>query len=730
MIELKNVSKTYSTKAGAVVAIDGIDLKFDDCGLVFVVGKSGSGKSTLLNLIGALDIPDSGEIVVDGQTTSGYRQSDYDAYRNYCVGFVFQEYNLLDELNVSENIALALELQGSEKCREKVRSILSDLDLEEYKNRKVNTLSGGQRQRVAIARALVKSPSIILADEPTGALDSETGNDLYTLLKKLSRERLVIVVSHDNVAASEFADRIIELKDGKVFADNNLTPVSKHNKSLLLETDEPKTESHHCLAQSEDASADIKDSIVNPKERKGLSLKHTFKLGAKVFVSKKIRLAVSILLCAFAFSVLSLSINIACYDKAATAARSLAETEDYISYKKEVFQVDNDYWTWYSSESYFNDDEITKIQEQLGRDVLGVVPFGKNGESSQSRHEINTVKANLGTIDYSGISGAVYLEERIREAADFKIYGRIPTVENEVAVTEYAYQLYKKFGYDTGRYFSGKYYEGITKKINSHDDLFGQTIVVSFKNNYVPRELTICGIIDTNFNYDKYKFIDDSNGIKESNLKKQFTDEMNSGWHGLVFLSEELINQEKGEYSYALTVFPDNKKDLVKIAKLAFDEQDGVRYALANHISLQIDYADEVLIIVKDVALYAGLAIGAFAVILLCNYISATASDNKKMIGIIRALGGGAKETIKIFVIQSLLVAICVYITTSIISLIGFEAIGSLMKTRLNIPIKIVYFDSLQSLITLGLSVTASAVASFVPVYIMTTKKPLDLIRS
>ncbi|MBR6788558.1 MAG: ABC transporter ATP-binding protein [Clostridia bacterium] len=220
MLSIKNLVKVYKTKGGAEVrALDGVSVDFPEKGMVFLLGRSGSGKSTLLNVAGGLDVPDSGEIIVKGKSSANFTGSDFDSYRNTYVGFIFQEYNILNEFNVEQNIALALQLQGKKNDQEAVSALLDKVDLDGLGKRKPNTLSGGQKQRVAIARALIKEPEIIMADEPTGALDSATGKQVLETLKKLSAEKLVIVVSHDRDFAEQYGDRIIELKDGKIISD-------------------------------------------------------------------------------------------------------------------------------------------------------------------------------------------------------------------------------------------------------------------------------------------------------------------------------------------------------------------------------------------------------------------------------------------------------------------------------------------------------------------------------
>ena len=222
MLEVKNLVKVYKSKGGVETkALDGVTVNFPETGLVFLLGKSGSGKSTLLNMIGGLDRPDSGEIIVKGRSSKDFSQADFDSYRNTFIGFIFQEYNVLNEFNIEQNIALALQLQGKKNDKEAVNKLLKEVDLEGFNKRKPNTLSGGQKQRIAIARALIKQPEIIMADEPTGALDSNTGKQVLETLKKLSKTKLVIIVSHDQDFAEEYGDRIIELKDGKIISDKS-----------------------------------------------------------------------------------------------------------------------------------------------------------------------------------------------------------------------------------------------------------------------------------------------------------------------------------------------------------------------------------------------------------------------------------------------------------------------------------------------------------------------------
>ena len=222
MIEFKNVSKIYKTKKGVETkALNNINIKIGNIGMVFIVGKSGSGKSTMLNLLGGLDNVTSGELLINNQNISNFKNKQYDSYRNTYIGFIFQEFNILDQYNVYENIELALRLQNKKTGKETIDNLLNKLGLNNLGQRKTNELSGGQKQRVAIARALIKNPKIILADEPTGNLDKTSSKQIFDLLKEISKEKLVIVVSHDMESAATYADRIIELSDGNVIHDTN-----------------------------------------------------------------------------------------------------------------------------------------------------------------------------------------------------------------------------------------------------------------------------------------------------------------------------------------------------------------------------------------------------------------------------------------------------------------------------------------------------------------------------
>jgi len=223
MLKLKNITKSYITGEFKQIALNNVSLNFRKNEFVAILGPSGSGKTTLLNIIGGLDRYDEGDLIVNGKSTKNFRDSEWDAYRNNSIGFVFQSYNLIPHLNILDNVEMGMTLSGvsSSIRHKKAVEVLEQVGLKDHIHKKPNQLSGGQMQRVAIARALANDPDIILADEPTGALDTATSIQIMDLIKEISHDKLVIMVTHNPALAERYADRIIRIQDGKIVDDTN-----------------------------------------------------------------------------------------------------------------------------------------------------------------------------------------------------------------------------------------------------------------------------------------------------------------------------------------------------------------------------------------------------------------------------------------------------------------------------------------------------------------------------
>lgn len=231
MLELKKIKKSYKTGNFVQQALNDVSLQFRKNEFVSILGPSGSGKTTLLNIIGGLDHYDTGDLIINNRSTKNYKENDWNAYRNNCIGFIFQNYNLISHISILENVEMGMTLSGvsSKEKRKRAKDVLKRVGLSEHAHKKPNQLSGGQMQRVAIARALANNPDIILADEPTGALDTKTSEQIMELIKEISKDKLVIMVTHNRELAEKYSTRIVELKDGKLLTDSN--PVEKEEKN-------------------------------------------------------------------------------------------------------------------------------------------------------------------------------------------------------------------------------------------------------------------------------------------------------------------------------------------------------------------------------------------------------------------------------------------------------------------------------------------------------------------
>ena len=284
MLVLKNIKKDYVTSSETVHALRGVDISFRDKEFVSILGPSGCGKTTLLNIIGGLDKYTSGDLIIGGRSTKQFRDRDWDVYRNHRVGFIFQSYNLIPHQTILGNVELALTIAGMSKAERvaKAKAALDKVGLGGQYNKRPNQLSGGQCQRVAIARALVNDPEILLADEPTGALDTVTSVQIMDLIKEIAEERLVVMVTHNPELAEQYSTRIIRFLDGVVVEDTN--PVGEEEAEVLRRAE---TEAQ----ESDKAATAVKGEGKKKKEKAKMSIFTAFRLSARNLISKKGRTA-------------------------------------------------------------------------------------------------------------------------------------------------------------------------------------------------------------------------------------------------------------------------------------------------------------------------------------------------------------------------------------------------------------------------------------------------------
>ena len=420
MIELKNVCKTYKSKKGKnTEALKDISIKFPEKGLVFILGKSGSGKSTLLNVLGGLDKYDSGDLIINEKSTSKFNNKDFDACRNTYIGFIFQDFNLLENYSVEKNISLSLELQNKKVKKEQIRELLKKVGLEGFEKRKINELSGGQKQRVAIARALIKNPNVILADEPTGNLDSVTGRQIFDLLKELSKEKLIIIVSHDDENATRYADRIIELKDGNVIKD----------------TDEKISE----LKNTQ------KFNLLSAK----LPFKYSLKMGLGNLIHKKIKLLFTVILTAIAITCLGVMISAKSFDLTEEHIKTMVKNNEY---EISVYSFDCIYDTeeiikemlknMFSgqaetpNEIEITDEKIKEVEEKTDLNWYKQILLTQNQEIASIKYVNDITYSSIYFTDYTMIS-FVELNENNSKLIEDKLIGRLAETKDEIVISSY-----------------------------------------------------------------------------------------------------------------------------------------------------------------------------------------------------------------------------------------------------------------------------------------------------
>ncbi len=619
MLSVKELTKSYKTKGGVVTkALDGVSIDFPERGMVFILGKSGSGKSTLLNVTGGLDRPDSGEIIVKGKSSKDFSASDFDSYRNTFIGFIFQEYNILNEFNVEQNIALALQLQGKKNDKEAVNALLEQVDLVGYGHRKPNTLSGGQKQRVAIARALIKDPEIIMADEPTGALDSKTGKDVMDTLKKLSREKLVIVVSHDLDFAEQYGDRIVEMKDGKIISDvtknyaaaralsANVSVIADDTLRVRGGTRLTDAELEKIRAMIEHAPAGS-ETIISADERKVDSFKrannisadgsseyfaatkpsdiqtvgydgrqtkfiksrlpmgHALRMGASGLKTKPVRLILTIFISILAFGLFGVMSTMMMYDVNYSVARAL-EGQDYHTFllqKNYDVTVRSSYITYYDGEKHENayEDEIESTAAITAEEVAeysnaayGVDYAGYLGDPYGS---ISFSNFSSGSDPYystmpSGYTDASDEFMRRNFGEDYIICGEVPDAVNEVAISEYTYNVIVASGglnaaYDPDTGMTIPDSEFRPESATSVDEnIIGKMLVL--RDDYGSNEevLTITAVYRTGSVPEKFNDLKNNTGSIGGNYDSNVYNmqrEMRGSFHCMLYVTPEFIDE-------------------------------------------------------------------------------------------------------------------------------------------------------------------------------------------
>ncbi len=880
MIELKKLKKIYKPKNGVeVVALNEVNLKLPKKGMIFVLGKSGSGKSTLLNLLGGLDNYDSGEIIIKDKSSNDFSKDDFDSYRNTYLGFIFQEYNILDEFSVKDNISLAIELQGLKPSVEIVNEVLKQVDLEGLGNRKPRELSGGQKQRVAIARALVKNPEIILADEPTGSLDSETGALVLETLKELSKNKLVIVVSHDTEYAKKYADRIIEFKDGTIISDTI----------------------------KEDIPTETNDKFELKKSK--LGIKNSFKIGISSLKFKPIRLIVTVLLSFLSFTLFGITDTMGSYDKIVTTTESIIDANLATTAYEKIKLIESDNYT-YEKKVKFTDEDIKLLESKSNLQVLPVFDMYNN----QSFNNIYNFYNSINTVYYSFLfNNATAITSEICDDFGYELTGRLPQNKDEIVITEYTLNLFID---------CGLLQNGVEEVINNENDILGKEITFYNYELSTNKYSTVVGVIDTNFNYFEYEELKNETG--NSSLGLSFYNELSIDLHNSVFVHEDLLpsldsksfdfngsvnqvingvsfyndfssvstdlispsfvelnksllydnevlisqyyfytlfsdeiniyknniynnggsniidayvasltNQEvlgalnwssdfedmsiartqlsymisinfttsinglksglciivesgvlsnltvditldylneytqdyeavqvrvvgitqsntyydktlivsstlideigqcvdNGKVDFVMTAIPKSTSDLKSIVEFSYEYNDGIRFGLSNIIQDNIEFVSGFIENSTTIFLGIGIFFAIFSSLLFFNFINISITHKQREIGILRALGARSKDVFKIFFSETIIIGLINFILASISIFISSSFLNIYLSDELGLGVSLLYPGIRQVLLVFIIMICISFISSFLPVYKISTKRPIESIR-
>ncbi len=777
MLELKNIKKTYNTSGNAVRALKNINIKFRKNEFVAILGASGCGKTTLLNIIGGLDKYTSGDLIINGISTKKFKDSNWDAYRNHRVGFVFQNYNLIPHQTILENVELALKLNGSsssKKNKRKAKKALVSVGLGDKLNYKPNQLSGGQCQRVAIARALVNDPDIILADEPTGALDSKTSVNVMNLLKEISKDKLVIMVTHNPNLANEYATRIINIKDGVIEGDSN--PVDTLN--------------------NEEYKEDLK------KNKSYMPRKVSFMLSLKNLLSKKKRtfitcLAGSIGIIGIA-TILSVSSGMSDYvnkiEKDSTSFNYVIiqdnyhdmnslmnmtkiddELEEYTN-KKILYSYDDNISNTITKQN-LNSDYIDYIDKKT-KDLVVDVSYQYDAEMNLISKKDDTYK-NVSTTNFTEILDN---DSQILDCYDVlasTIDNKIPNEYNEIAVVVDKYNRISKstldiLGIDDTEELSyddildkeirlinnNDYYinkNGLFIKATSNDELKNaydkgiplKVVSILRAKEDASNEWLLSGISYTKKLTD---YILENN--KDSDVvKAQLNNPNIDVTTGLNFMNSDNLSGDPSMYmmTNVITSYDERLAKLgatkipssIIIYPKDYDSKDKIIEILDDwnnkHKDNEIKYTDisSIMITMLDsminIVSYVLIAFSSISLvvssIMIAIVIYNSVIERTKEIGILRAIGARKKDVSRVFkseaIIMGLISGIVALIITFIICLIINRILDNLINvsTIANLTINICISMIL-------LSVILTFIASLIPSSMAAKKEAVDALRS
>lgn len=761
MLEIRNIKKSYKTGTFIQHALKDVSISFRPNEFVAILGPSGSGKTTLLNIIGGLDRYDSGDLVINGKSTKKFSDSNWDSYRNNCVGFIFQSYNLINHLNILENVEMSLTLSGvSKKVRkQKALDALKQVGLIDHAYKKPNQLSGGQMQRVTIARALVNEPDIILADEPTGALDSTTSVQIMELIKEIAKDKLVIMVTHNKELAYDYANRIIELKDGELINDTNPHEQSKNNQEYKIR----KTAMSFFTALSL--------SFKNIETKKGRTFLTAF--------------ASSIGIIGIAL-ILSLSngfnIEVEKFEKDALSSlpimiseQTVEMDEDSLAKMRDSFKIDNNSYpseeVIYIQKDMVEDTTHTNIINQEFIDYIEKInPKYVSGISYMRLVSINALsKAKDGykIIDNSYLTTLPKsLDEKQNDVVEDNydlLKGKFATNKDEVVLAvdsknRVNEKLLEMLGFDLSK-DNFTFDEILNKEIKVvlNDDWYidnNNYFIPNFNyeelyNNKNNLTLKIVGIIRGK---EDAKLVSASSGIAYTESLIDYIVENNSKSKIVLkqkevdynILTGEQFREEKDKDAVLSYLGNDNLPILVNIFPRNFDSKDEIIKYLDDYNETKLEedkllYTDMASLIsslsgsIMDAITIVLIAFSSISLVVSCimigiiTYISVL--ERTKEIGILRAMGARRKDITRVFNAETIIIGLCSGLLGITIARILVFPANIIIYNATGLD-NVAKMNPLHALLLLIISMLLTVLGGLIPAKVASRKNPVEALRT
>jgi len=727
MLEIVNITKDYIMKDQKVEALKGVNMCFRRSEFVSILGPSGCGKTTLLNIIGGLDRYTSGDLIINGVSTKNYKDRDWDTYRNHSIGFVFQSYNLIPHQTALKNVELALSIGGMSRKERRARAIeaLKKVGLEEQINKKPNQMSGGQCQRVSIARALVTNPDIILADEPTGALDSKTSVQVMDLLKEIAKDKLVIMVTHNAELAETYSTRIIKMKDGEVLEDSK--PVTEKEKQKELQ-----------LIEKENAKLTEKE-IKMKRKKSSMSLWSSFVLSGSNLLTKKRRTFITALACSIGIIgiavILSVSTGMHAYVK---QVEKDSMSVNYISISSMSLNMDIDPSINVGMQAYPDSTDIYPYENSVYKQTVLSDEFIQYLETN----------INGSTEDKDLVSGISYARNinLVNGSQRLTYAGEVPSNEDVLK------QEYSVIASKTEKYIPTEKTE-ITLIVDKYNRISTKTLqqlgiayiageTVDY-NSIVGKEIILTCNTE-NFNVEIISIIRKNEGasinwIQQSNALMSLTSTE-------IGYSKALADEIQEKYPESISV------QSIDIYPKDFDTKEKVLEVLDNWNNkevyikhgeeaekYQISYTDISELLVGmlgdliDISTYTLVAFSGVSLVVSSIMIAiityASVIERIKEIGTIRSLGGRKKDVANIFRTEACIIggvsAIIALIATLLINMVINIILGNLVGVT-----TIATLSWSTALWMAVLSIGLNLIASLVPANIAAKKDPVVALRS